>query len=610
MYGVTIENVENSDQIINSIKSLSWKPTVRVVFQADESNPAYYKPFLQKLRPYANIMGQILDSEYMGSYSEAKFQKRVDDYVGQLDPLVDIWEIGNEINGSWLGDSATRGRDVGYAYDKVVAKGKPTAIVTWYDPPSCVDKDFEMIQWNKTYIPERVRNGVTYALVSYYGSSCTAYNKQKAKASMGWNNFEHLSATQWTAVMQNLRGVYPNAKLGFGEVGYQNDDSAFEGPGNKKFSDAEKVRLIKEYYGLQINLPNYVGGYFYWEGSQDLVPQGNPIWTGFNEALDLQAIASGDSGSTQTNPPTLNLTASSANLVAPANFSVTASSNMAGTTSITVNNNTIKTCSSVATCVADLTNYQAGTYNFVANISSSSGTNTASTTVTVKKATTPTNQPPSVSLKIDKTTAVAPASATLTATATDSDGSIAKVEFYNNSTLVGASTKAPYSLTLSNLGEGVYNYTAKATDNLGASSISGNIKFTVTPQTTTDPNGTSVWPTNTSLTLKFDGNNYPFWQGKGCDLGNCSIDLSWIGVLDRVNTSGYEIWRSSNNSTPIKIGNTGLSVTNFKDINVAKDIDYKYSVKAISKTNTSTNGPNQNGRVGCFPFIFQWCSLK
>jgi len=53
----------------------------------------------------------------------------------------------------------------------------------------------------------------------------------------------------------------------------------------------------------------------------------------------------------------------------------------------------------------------------------------------------------------------------ITATATDSDGTISKVEFYLNDSLVGTVTTAPYTLTLDNISSGTYNITVKATDN-------------------------------------------------------------------------------------------------------------------------------------------------
>lgn len=63
----------------------------------------------------------------------------------------------------------------------------------------------------------------------------------------------------------------------------------------------------------------------------------------------------------------------------------------------------------------------------------------------------------------------APATITLQASASDSDGSIAKVEFYNGSNLIGTDTTAPYTYQWSGVEAGNYSITARATDNLGAS---------------------------------------------------------------------------------------------------------------------------------------------
>ena len=66
----------------------------------------------------------------------------------------------------------------------------------------------------------------------------------------------------------------------------------------------------------------------------------------------------------------------------------------------------------------------------------------------------------------------APASITVTATATDSDGTIAKVDFYNGTTLIGTATSAPYSITWSNVAAGSYTLTAVATDDDAAATTS------------------------------------------------------------------------------------------------------------------------------------------
>jgi hypothetical protein len=74
-----------------------------------------------------------------------------------------------------------------------------------------------------------------------------------------------------------------------------------------------------------------------------------------------------------------------------------------------------------------------------------------------------------------------PATITLSATASDPDGSVAKVEFFNGTTLIpGATvTNAPYTFTWANVAAGTYSVTAKATDNLGKATSSAAIQVKV-----------------------------------------------------------------------------------------------------------------------------------
>ncbi|UXP32767.1 Ig-like domain-containing protein [Reichenbachiella agarivorans] len=66
-------------------------------------------------------------------------------------------------------------------------------------------------------------------------------------------------------------------------------------------------------------------------------------------------------------------------------------------------------------------------------------------------------------------TFTAGANVVITATASDSDGSIAKVEFYNGSTKLSEDSSSPYSYTWSNVAAGSYNLSVKAIDNDNAS---------------------------------------------------------------------------------------------------------------------------------------------
>jgi parallel beta-helix repeat protein len=91
------------------------------------------------------------------------------------------------------------------------------------------------------------------------------------------------------------------------------------------------------------------------------------------------------------------------------------------------------------------------------------------------------NQLPTVNLTAPLANAsfTAPASVVITASAADADGTIAKVEFFNGSTLVGTATTAPYTVTWSGVPAGTYSLTAKATDNTGQTSVSAAVTISV-----------------------------------------------------------------------------------------------------------------------------------
>ncbi|MBI2513200.1 MAG: tandem-95 repeat protein, partial [Opitutae bacterium] len=91
------------------------------------------------------------------------------------------------------------------------------------------------------------------------------------------------------------------------------------------------------------------------------------------------------------------------------------------------------------------------------------------------------NQPPTVAIAAPAAGATfdAPASFTIVATASDSDGTVARVEFFQDTTKIGEDTSAPFSVGVANLGTGSYTYTARATDNSGASVTSTPVAITV-----------------------------------------------------------------------------------------------------------------------------------
>jgi len=76
-------------------------------------------------------------------------------------------------------------------------------------------------------------------------------------------------------------------------------------------------------------------------------------------------------------------------------------------------------------------------------------------------------------------TFISPATITIEAAASDPDGSIAKVEYYYGSTLIGERTMPPYSFTWKDVLEGTYTLTAVASDNLNARTVSAAVTIVI-----------------------------------------------------------------------------------------------------------------------------------
>ncbi|MES2538376.1 MAG: Ig-like domain-containing protein [Pseudomonadota bacterium] len=125
-------------------------------------------------------------------------------------------------------------------------------------------------------------------------------------------------------------------------------------------------------------------------------------------------------------------------------------------------------------------NVAAGTYMITAKVIDDAGAVSVSEPATIIVAD---NVPPVVSMIATPANATAPGTILLNAAASNADGSVARVEFFNGSTLVASVSAAPYVYNWMNVAAGNYTITARATDELGAVTISESaaIKVTATP---------------------------------------------------------------------------------------------------------------------------------
>lgn len=175
-------------------------------------------------------------------------------------------------------------------------------------------------------------------------------------------------------------------------------------------------------------------------------------------------------------------------------------------------------------------NVAAGSYTLTAIARDNTGVTSTSAPIAVTVAT-PVNQPPIVGLTAPSSgrTYTAPGAITMTATAADADGTIAKVDFYAGSTLVGSDTSSPYSVTWNGAPTGTYTLSAKAWDNIGASAISGGINVIVETASTLPAGWQTMDIGNPLVAGSASYNTDTFTvSGAGADIGGTADQFRFV----------------------------------------------------------------------------------
>lgn len=258
--GVTVDDISNLSGIVDALGSLPRKPTVRIVFDETQA-PAYYTQAVAAAHGVAYVVGEILDSQYVKNVTAAQYEQRTSSYLAAFPSGVDLWEVGNEINGNWLGTTADVVAKMSGAFDLVKAAGGRTELTLY----GCSDSGaaYDMIAWSQANVPARMRTGLDYVLVSYYEGDCGT------------------PRTDWTSAFQQLRAIFPTAALGFGEVGYVDANGNDLAPNDETGAAA----YLQKYYGTQVPVPGYVAGHFWWYFAEDMVPKTQPLFGVLSSAL-------------------------------------------------------------------------------------------------------------------------------------------------------------------------------------------------------------------------------------------------------------------------------------------------------------------------------------
>ena len=252
IYGVTVDDISGLNEITKSLSKLSKMPTTRIVFDENVA-PNYYREATVAINKVSYVMGEILDSYYVKTLTVPGYLDRTSQYLNALGDVVDIWEVGNEINGEWLGKNADVVAKMSGAYDMVKSQNKTAALTLYYNEDCWSRPANEMFTWSNANVPSRMKQGLDYVFISYYEADCNGLKPN------------------WPVVFQKLATMFPNSKIGFGEVGTA--------------ARSQKADYLTRYYTMKINVPKYVGGHFWWYFRQDMVPSTKPLLSTLNSAI-------------------------------------------------------------------------------------------------------------------------------------------------------------------------------------------------------------------------------------------------------------------------------------------------------------------------------------
>ena len=245
LLAVTMESVSTYQTDMNKLAAMSgpfaW---VRIVFQ-EGAAPSNYTAAVNYAKSLGiKILGQPVDSSADADYTDSQFMIRMNQFVTAF-PNIDVWEIGNEVNGGWSSPSvAARTANVA-AYFK--ALGHKTHLTLFWQLNTTLTTNYSLFNWISNNLPSSVRANLDYVGLSLY----------QEQAPIG---------AAFDQVMRRLQVEFPNKPIGLGELGYWEDDQQFWQAYSTNVTTARDI-VLSQYYNASLGYANSFGGCYWWDFS-------------------------------------------------------------------------------------------------------------------------------------------------------------------------------------------------------------------------------------------------------------------------------------------------------------------------------------------------------
>lgn len=256
--GVTVASVEDLERTLGALDAFSFRPATRLVLDV-EHGPEHYARAVRELSARGPLMAELVDSSQLAGLGLAEARSRAAAFAEAFGAQVDIWEVGNEINGEWAGRNPKEIlAKVSAMAEEAVARGGAIALTfNLWTSRDCYAKPWEAQEAFIREIPARLAGGVDYVFLSAYETVCEPPQRP--------------DAALVSEALASLGRVFPRARLGMGEIGAQGVED-----GLKRDPSAEEKRaLARRWISMDAELARrlgerYVSGWFWWYFVEDV----------------------------------------------------------------------------------------------------------------------------------------------------------------------------------------------------------------------------------------------------------------------------------------------------------------------------------------------------
>jgi hypothetical protein len=257
--GVTIDTMhryrENVDLAEGLTDPYGW---VRIVMDPGTRFEAYAPVVRRAQVAGLKVMGQPIDSFYATAFPGPAYLHRIQRAVTAL-PTMDAWEIGNEVNGGWLGPGMADRVDSAAVWMRANHPDK-TVVVTLYWQIGTDAPQWSTFNWIRDELKASTIRDTDVFLLSTWIED----------APMG---------LAYDRILRALHDALAGASVGIGELGYWGRGTArawwYGDP--QSITDGRRI-VLDQLYRASLGYSWSVGGVFWWYFAED-VPA-DPILAG------------------------------------------------------------------------------------------------------------------------------------------------------------------------------------------------------------------------------------------------------------------------------------------------------------------------------------------